>query len=174
MHIRFNVNRKKTAEAIIWIVERGESNVYNIMKILYAADKYHLNRYGRPVTGDRYVAMQYGTVPSAAYGMVNAPEPGIGFKKSGHRVIVDKGRTFNKGKFSETDEEALEHGFKEYGGLSFSAVVDKNHRERSWVLATRRAPDTSDASEVLFEDMIDGRKKWLIDDLKEMGQYAVI
>jgi len=171
MAIRFNINRRKTAEAIVWIVRRGESNLYNAMKILFAADKYHLNRYGRPVTGDRYVAMQYGTVPSAAYAMAKAPEPGIGFAKSGNRLILDKGRVFDMSLFSESDEEALEHGFKEYAGMSFGDVVDKNHAEVAWAKAVKRTPK-ADVSEILFEDMIE--EKWLVDDLKEMSHCLVI
>lgn len=42
----------------------GQVNKYNLMKIIFAADKYHLNKYGRSVTGDYYINMEYGTVPS--------------------------------------------------------------------------------------------------------------
>ena len=67
MKIQIRVSTVKAVEALVWIIQRGESNVYNAMKIFFAADKYHLNRYARPVTGDNYVAMQFGTVPSWTY-----------------------------------------------------------------------------------------------------------
>ncbi|NCC05824.1 MAG: DUF4065 domain-containing protein [Proteobacteria bacterium] len=35
-----------------------------MMKGLYNSDKAHLHKYGRPVTGDIYVKMSYGPVPS--------------------------------------------------------------------------------------------------------------
>jgi hypothetical protein len=58
MSIQFNMNTQKAIESVLWIIHNGESNMYNIWKILFSAEKYHLNKYGRPITGDKYVAME--------------------------------------------------------------------------------------------------------------------
>lgn len=42
------------------------------MQILFAADKYHLNKYGRPVIGDYYVKREYGIVPANVENMIDA------------------------------------------------------------------------------------------------------
>lgn len=40
---------------------------HRISKIMYFADKTHLERYGRFICGDNYVSMQHGSVPSFMY-----------------------------------------------------------------------------------------------------------
>ena len=167
MAIRFTINTKKSVEALLWIIQRGESNVYNAMKILFAADKYHLNRYARPVTGDKYVAMRFGTVPSWIYGATK--RTGLGFARSGVTLTPEPGRIINKDLFSISDFEALEHGFNEYAGKSFKAVVLKNHREKAWLNAVERKPDAK-VSDILFEDMITNKN--LIDDLENLTDIA--
>lgn len=42
----------------------GKSDMHKLCKILYFADQRHLSKYGRSITGDTYIAMQYGPVPS--------------------------------------------------------------------------------------------------------------
>ena len=39
-------------------------SMLHCLKIIFLADRYHLRMYGRTITGDRYVAMQYGPVAS--------------------------------------------------------------------------------------------------------------
>jgi len=172
MPIRFNINTQKAVEALLWIIQRGEGNVYNAMKILFAADKYHLNKYARPVTGDKYVAMRFGTVPIWIYEATKLTKPGIGFIRSENTLALEPGRVFDRELFSKSDLEALEHGFNEYSGKSFEAVKRKNHREKAWVLARKRSLETQ-SSDILFEDIIQN-KQWLIDDLLETGHLTLI
>ena len=172
--IRFTFNPQKAVEAILWIIKRGEPNIYNILKIFYEADKYHLNKYTRPVTGDNYVAMQFGTVPSAIYDLTKNPPEKTGFTKHGNRLKADNGRTVYLGLFSKSDIEALEHGFVQYAGLGFKAVVQKNHKENAWIKAVERTPKQAEVSPILFEDMIDSDKKWLVEDLQELGHCISI
>lgn len=42
----------------------GKSDMHKLCKILYFADRRHLSLYGRSITGDTYIAMQFGPVPS--------------------------------------------------------------------------------------------------------------
>lgn len=42
----------------------GSSDMHKLCKILYFADQKHLSQYGRSITGDIYIAMQFGPVPS--------------------------------------------------------------------------------------------------------------
>ena len=39
-------------------------DMHKLCKILYFADQKHLSLYGRSITGDTYIAMEYGPVPS--------------------------------------------------------------------------------------------------------------
>ncbi|MCL2220022.1 MAG: Panacea domain-containing protein [Chitinispirillia bacterium] len=130
MSIRFNMNTQKAIESIIWITRNGESNMYNIWKILFAAEKYHLNKYGRPITGDKYIAMEFGTVPSWLYDATKIKRPGMGFIKDANSLIAARDPMSDY--LSQSDLEALSHGVSEYAGLSFSSVKDKNHEEPAW------------------------------------------
>lgn len=42
----------------------GSCDMHKLCKILYFADQRHLSKYGRSITGDTYIAMQFGPVPS--------------------------------------------------------------------------------------------------------------
>jgi len=173
MIIRFNINTQKAVETLLWIIQRGETNVYNAMKILFEADKFHLNTYGRPVTGDRYVAMKHGTVPSWIYEATKLTNSGIGFVKvDAHTLALASGRTANLDLLSESDVIALEHGFKVYAGKDFGYVKRLNHQEKAWIEAVKRCgegdPEQFEgAADIWFEDMID--EQWLIEDLQDIG-----
>lgn len=50
----------------------GSSDIHKLCKILYFADQKHLSEYGRSITGDIYIAMQYGPVPSCVDDILKA------------------------------------------------------------------------------------------------------
>lgn len=57
------------AAAAVAYVARSLPNatLHSVAKALYFADKIHLSRFGRTIAGDRYIAMEFGPVPSAVY-----------------------------------------------------------------------------------------------------------
>ncbi len=58
-------------EVILYIANRVPHPTFHlIFKIMYFADKAHLERYGRFICGDSYVAMRNGPVPSVTYDML--------------------------------------------------------------------------------------------------------
>src|ERR1035438_7135460 len=64
----FALDTDKAVEAVLYVAARMQKpSLPSISKVLFHADKMHLSRYGRPISGDRYVAMKHGPVPSAAY-----------------------------------------------------------------------------------------------------------
>jgi uncharacterized phage-associated protein len=168
MAIKFNMNKQKAIECILWIIQRGESNMYNIWKILFSAEKYHLNNYGRPITGDDYIAMKHGTVPSWLYEEA---------KNNNLRGIVKGGNTLYAERlpitklFSESDEIALEHGYNEYAGLDFDAVEAKNHKEPAWEKNWKKRGMLKSVP-IPFEDLI--TEGWLLEDLKSTPTMAMV
>lgn len=131
--IRFKANPDKIKAAVLFCIEQngGSINVYNMMKILFEADKYHLNKHGRPVTGDAYKAMEKGTVPSRAYNMAKEMNP------TKHVIFSDEKPNLRK--LSKSDIEALLKGFEKYAGKTFGQVHDLNHEERAWKETERNA-----------------------------------
>ena len=66
MCIHFNFDFKKATQALNYLAMNfgGKINKMQAIKLIYFADRYHLRKYGRPVTNDEYVAMEYGSVGS--------------------------------------------------------------------------------------------------------------
>jgi hypothetical protein len=182
--IKFTPNIQKIIEAILWIVnKRPGIGLYHVMKIVFAADCWHLSNYGRPVTGDFYVAVKHGTMPSIAKDIIdNDPltfsEYGINepvVSRNGHLLYAT--RAFDRSKFSKSDLEALEYGFYEYADVpTFSAVRKKNHQHPAWVKAAEKEgydisqnTDFSRLHRVIdFLDMVDNEE--MRRDLSELGE----
>jgi hypothetical protein len=172
--IQFRINYQKSIEVILYVLSKFDDkglNTYNLLKTIFAADKYHLNKYGRPVTGDTYIKMEYGAVPSTIYNYIKHDPiviSGISdinypFDSVGHDTIAK--RTYNNNLLSESDTEALDCGIKEYTNLLFDQVKEKNHNEQCWIETEINRP-------IDFELMIDNKE--IIDDLKENAQNIVL
>jgi uncharacterized phage-associated protein len=168
MEIQFNINTQKVIEAVLWIIQKEESNMYNIFKILFSADKYHLNTYGRPVTGDTYIAMDYGPVPSWLYDEAKSGGSSLGFSNKNN--IFTANRRPNMYYLSESDEEALNYGYEEYAGKSFDEVLDKSHTYECWQRQYARGKNMP----IPLDTMIDDDKDWLKKDLALFGSCMVI
>ena len=68
----FNFDREAALAAMLYVAERvpGLTKLH-LSKILYFADKAHLEEWGRLITGDQYVAMPKGPVPSQILDLMN-------------------------------------------------------------------------------------------------------
>lgn len=66
MALKFPFHETKALEVLAFIAKTspGLTPLF-VSKILFFAEKWHLNRYGRPIIGDTYIAMPRGPVPSA-------------------------------------------------------------------------------------------------------------
>jgi len=171
--LSFNLNVQKTVEVILWISSKnpGSVGIYQILKTLFFADVFHLNRYGRPITGDDYAAMLYGPVASFCYDVLKMNELAtaqvseIPFKRDGKFVVPD--RPANSRFLSKSDVEALEYGWSKCKDGNFGKIKDESHEhpayDRTW------SKRTTDADLMNFEDFIDEEHKSQLIDLKENG-----
>ena len=184
--LNFTPNIQKIIETLLWIVnKRPGIDLYHVLKIIFAADCYHLSKYGRPVTGDFYVAVKHGTMPSIAKDIIDKDpwtmrEYGIDspvVTREDHDLYPT--RDFDRLKFSKSDLEALEFGFNEYADIpTFSGVREKNHKHQAWIRAAeRRGYDVSKDTDfsklweiVDFADMVDDPD--VLADLKELGEWT--
>src|SRR5688572_102832 len=65
--MRFEFEPEKALAVVAYLAERTGESMYTILKMVYVTDRLHLEKYGRPVTGDHFVAMEQGAVPSKIY-----------------------------------------------------------------------------------------------------------
>lgn len=73
--LRLRPNKRRILEAVLFLISEAEKThqyltQYEIVKTLFLADEAHINKFGRPITFDNYVAMKNGPVPSWAYNML--------------------------------------------------------------------------------------------------------
>ncbi|WP_374473374.1 Panacea domain-containing protein [Arenimonas sp.] len=60
----------KATAVVAFLVQGTGESMYPVMKMLYLADKLHLERYGRFIVGDSYAAMKEGPVPRGTYDLM--------------------------------------------------------------------------------------------------------
>ena len=58
---------EKSLAATAYLAKQSGETIYTILKMIYLVDRAHLKRYGRPVTGDKFIAMKEGATPSRIY-----------------------------------------------------------------------------------------------------------
>ena len=127
--IHFKLNQKKALEVILWIANRNKKrtvDLYQLVKTILYADIYHLNKYGRTLYGDVYLAMPHGPIPRHAYEIIKK-EP-LDIAELGKIPIskVDKSVKVTRGPdgdmFSKSDIEALMYGWNICGNKSFAEL----------------------------------------------------
>jgi Protein of unknown function (DUF4065) len=67
MPSQFEFQPEKSLAVTSYLASRSGETMYTILKMIYVADRFHLERYGRPITGDRFIAMEQGACPSKIY-----------------------------------------------------------------------------------------------------------
>ena len=131
----------RALNALLYVSNRLESNkrdIHKIFKILYFADMSHLCKYGRAITGDTYIAMKYGPVPSCIYDMVkvvrgdslyNQPELKAFFTIKGN--MLEPLRSEDLDYLSESDVRELGESVAKYGNLTFDKMTEISH-DNAW------------------------------------------
>lgn len=128
----------KAIAAVGFLVEKTGATMYSLMKMMYLADKVHLERYGRFIAGDNYVAMKQGPVPSCTYNMIKHVRgencgPGFELAKqyfaygSNHEVKLKAQPDYDE--LSGSDIECLEWIAGVYNDVGHWMVRDMSHDE---------------------------------------------
>jgi uncharacterized phage-associated protein len=160
--LTFRFSLDKFLNALAYFASEGVKDLTKLkaVKLLYLADQYHLFRYGRPVTGDRYIAMDLGPVPEDAFQLISRliepaevtdpeREHALQFievhKGFLHRYSVLRARQKpDLSVFSDSEVEALEATLREYGARPARALVDLTHTHRAYKRADAgRLPGSS-------------------------------
>lgn len=128
-------------QAIMYILCKlgGKTDMHKLSKILYFADQQHLSLYGRSITGDCYIAMQYGPVPSRVDDMLKAVRGDSYFSGTPlAEMLATYFRFLNKftieslqdpdlDYLSESDIECLDASIEKCKDLSFGQLTDLSH-----------------------------------------------
>lgn len=91
---------EKAVNSLLYSLQQlgGKTDMHKLCKILYFADQKHLSKYGRSITGDTYIAMQYGPVPSCVDDILKALR-GDSFFSSNDNITELKNYLFFENRF---------------------------------------------------------------------------
>lgn len=142
----FKFDERVAVETILYILSRTKDPTFHhIAKLLYFADLCHLERYGRFICGDQYIAMKHGPVPSGVYDMLKEQRDGVSylrfpFAEDAFEVIdnymVRPLRAPNLEWLSDSNIDCLNESLARYDHLDFETLSRLSH-DRAWESADR-------------------------------------
>jgi uncharacterized phage-associated protein len=156
--IRFEFRSDKFANAVAYLSQAYPGvTKKKLCKLLYFADKEHLLKYGRTITGDRYYRLPQGPVPTKGLDILNE-------KRHANPADVALMRQYGKltgwafhlerepdlTVFSKSDLRVLDHVIQKYGTLPVEELVELTHKEPAW-------KKTPPSGAIDFELFFDGR-----------------
>lgn len=173
--VRFTPKPEKIVDSILYLALKDmEVDQYKAVKLLYLADREHLRRFGRPITFDKYVAMEFGPVASCAFDILKGKER-MGVNPSNLpfelrtldkiTLVQNPKRDIDRSIFSRSDLMVLDQIAEEYGNKSFGELYELTHSHFAYARAWKHRK--SKADEMRFEDFLaeDASKEDRISDL---------
>ncbi len=118
-----------------------------LMKLFYFSDFLHVKRYATPITGDQYVNLERGPIPSVIMNMVenalSEPENSeladtitVEMEPNSPMKKITPNRKFtteDKKLFSPSEMEILEEVVKRFKDTDTNSIVKASHREAPWL-----------------------------------------
>ena len=153
--MNFILDINKSIESSLYIISKVKGcDIHKLFKILYFAEQDHLKTFGRPITGDIYIAMQNGPVPGFMYDAVKFVRGDKSYIKIDEdlnntfevveRKFIGAKRAANLDYLSSSDIESIDKSICENAHLSFEALTEKSHDD-----AWHSAADNNDMN--IFE-----------------------
>jgi uncharacterized phage-associated protein len=139
----FSFSHRKATQALNFFAAKagGKINKMKALKLVYFADRYHLRRYGRPVVGDEYLAMNYGPVASATKDLAEMSDFLGEEEKNYAKRFIKPTETalgyssvagIDEKVLSASDREALEFAWKRFGHTEKYALAKLTHQYPDW------------------------------------------
>jgi len=127
------IRENKITHSIIFFAAKSNNKVINrlkLMKLLWLADRIHINRYGRLILKDKYNALPHGSVPSYTMDLSKETLEGY-FEVVGYNIkaLIE----FDEKYFSKSDIEVMEEVWKTYGKKGKFELRDLSHKFPEWI-----------------------------------------
>ena len=161
-------NRRKALNALLFLCDHLPKpvDVYAAMKVIYFADKCHLERFGRLMFGETYIAMENGPVPSGVYDVIKyvggRANYDLKFPEAHAALFATRTELTPKQRpdldvFSRSELQCLIEAARKYGGLSFGQLKRLSHDD-AWESANANGEmDVMDIARSLMDgDLIAG------------------
>ncbi len=140
MNVGLHFAYKKATQALNFFAVQngGEIEKLHALKLIFFADRYHVRKYGRPITNDQYWAMRLGPVPSGVKDLFELDSASseerhyaeLFFKPAVRAHCIRSLAKVDSRVLSQTDIEALEFAWRDFGPKS--GIVEKTHDYPEW------------------------------------------
>jgi uncharacterized phage-associated protein len=135
---------RRVAQMAAYLLEKQGGTMFHLklMKLLYLADREAMDRYGAPISGDRFVAMPHGPVLSLTLNYMDGDiesspdgwEEWITDKEDYQLSLRKAFRREDLDELSDADIEVLEAVWKKFGHMSRWQIRDYTHNNcKEWV-----------------------------------------
>lgn len=180
--LKFAFSEAKAIETLAFIANESPGlTPFYVAKVCFYAEKWHFNRYGRPILADTYIAMPRGPVPSTIKNFLDENwdwlekpqdlDDAVSMDRTQKWVRLFKGKRGPKMEFlSQTDIECLREAMAFCKGKTPDELSQMTHLEKSWCLAEpNRAMDYTN-----FIDDENPNKEAIIEMAKVDSAYGVL
>lgn len=182
MRLRFAFSEPKALECLAYLASKkpGLTPLY-VGKVMFYAEKWHLNRYGRPIVADTYIAMPRGPVPSTIkdfldenWNWVERPEQIDGAIRIDHSSrfakLMPGSRAPNLDVLSESDIECLDEALEFCVRKRPDELSRLSHDEKAW----QRAPANGPMNYVDFVDDTNPHKNEVLQMAEETAARGLL
>jgi len=141
-----NVDYEKITQLLNFFIKKNSNSriqKLKAIKLIWAADRYHIRKYGRLVSNDEYCALKYGPVASLAKDVADLDLDYIDssyvdyinkyLTRDDERLVLFSHRDVEEDNFSKSDKEALEFAWKNFGSLNGFALAEISHDFPEWL-----------------------------------------
>lgn len=181
MLVRFRINYDKCIQGMQYLaLQKPGITQYYVGKVFFFADRNHLVDGGRPISGDRYLAMKHGPVPFEILNLIKGNSPYSGQVKEKFDSRLRRETQDNKiclwsnaeksdfPGLSESDIEYLGDSLEKYGNMDFGKISDLTHDDKAYQKAMARPGENNDMNPIDWLDHI-GTPEEIISALDDMG-----
>jgi len=146
---------RKATQALNFFARKagGQINKMKALKLIFFADRYHLRQYGRPITNDEYLAMEYGPVPSGCKDLAEMSDfldphersYAVRFLQRTSQHDFASVAEVEEAVFSKSDLGALEFAWQHFGQFDQFRLAEITHEYPEWKRheAALQSPDVS-------------------------------
>lgn len=133
--LAFPFNPDKASQPVLWLLHRhgGSMDKLKLIKMIFLADREHLVRYGRPIVGGNYVAMDLGLVSSNLKDYIEGKTTfrDLPFTIQGEYNLVATQAT-NDAQLSESELEVLDEIYDKYKHIDSIKLGLLTHKYKAW------------------------------------------
>lgn len=156
-YIIFPFDQRKALSVAEYLLHRlgGQTNYMYLLKLIFFADRYHLRKYLRPATSDRYIAMKKGVVASYLYDICkgNTKIDGISSLEN-FQIKLEKSANFGN-ELSPSDIEAIDFSLAHFAHFGEFALSEITHAYPEWKMYEQKIVSEETKSEqMFFEDFL--------------------